>query len=99
VGNLPFSIDDDGFKKIFSGYDVSEFNLIRDNFSGKSKGFGFLTVEDESEAQKIISEFNGKKIEGRELTVNEARPMNTDRPKRSFNSGGSRHGGFNRRRF
>jgi RNA recognition motif-containing protein len=94
VGNLPFSIDDAGFKKIFSGYNISEFNLIRDNFSGKSKGFGFLTVDDDNEAQKLISEFNGKNVEGRELTVNEARPMG-ERPKKPFNN----RSGFNRRRF
>lgn len=100
VGNLPFTVDDAGFKKIFAGFNISEFTLIKDNFSGKSKGFGFVTVDD-AEAQKLISDLNGKKVDGRELTVNEARPMNTDRPKRSFNGGssGGRPGFNNRRRF
>ena len=47
VGNLPFSVDDEGLKKVFSKYEVGEITLIRDNFSGRSKGFGFVTIEND----------------------------------------------------
>lgn len=83
VGNLPFSIDDDGLKKLFSAFGTEEVTLIRDKFSGRSKGFGFVTISDDEAAKKAISEMNGKDVEGRELKVSEARPME-DRPRRSF---------------
>jgi len=83
VGNLPFSIDEEGFKKLFSGYEVEEITLITDKFSGRPKGFGFVTIPDEEVAKKVISELNGKDVEGRQLKVSEARPME-ERPKRDF---------------
>ncbi len=82
VGNLPFSIDEEALKNLFSDYEVEEVTLIKDRFSGRSKGFGFVTIPDEESAKKAISELNGKEIEGRELRVSEARPME-ERP-RSF---------------
>ncbi len=84
VGNLPFSVDDEGFKKIFEGYETEEVTLIKDKFSGRSKGFGFVEISDEEVAKKAISELNGKEVEGRELKVSEARPME-ERPRRDFN--------------
>ena len=84
VGNLPFSVDEEGFKKIFEGYEVEEATLIKDKFSGRSKGFGFVTIPDEEVAKKAIAELNGKDVEGRELKVSEARPME-ERPRRDFN--------------
>ena len=54
VGNLPFSVDDEGLKKVFSKYEVGEITLIRDNFSGRSKGFGFVTIADEESAKKAL---------------------------------------------
>ncbi|UCD20798.1 MAG: RNA-binding protein [archaeon] len=84
VGNLPFSVDDEGLKKIFEGYEVSEATLIKDKFSGRSKGFGFVTIDDDKAAKKAISDFNGKSVDGREIKVSEAKPMG-DRPKREFN--------------
>jgi len=82
VGNLPWSIDNEGLKKLFSeaGLEVEEANVITDKYSGRSKGFGFVTVSDEA-GEKAISEFNGKSIEGRELKVSEAQPME-ERPPR-----------------
>lgn len=94
VGNLPWSIDENGLKKLFSAYEVSESNLIIDKFSNRSKGFGFVTIADDEAAKKAISEMNGKEIEGRKLTVSEAKPMEArenNGPRRSF--GGNR-GGF-----
>ena len=84
VGNLPFSVDDEGFKKIFEGFETEEITLIKDKFSGRSKGFGFVTIADDEVAKKAISELNGKEVEGRELKVSEARPME-ERPRRDFN--------------
>ncbi len=84
VGNLPFSVDEEGFKKLFEGYETEEVTLIKDKFSGRSKGFGFVTISDDEVAKKAISELNGKEIEGRELKVSEARPME-ERPRRDFN--------------
>ena len=84
IGNLPFSVDEEGFKKLFEGYEVEEASLIKDKFSGRSKGFGFVTIADDAAAKKVIAEMNGKDIDGRELKVSEARPME-ERPRRDFN--------------
>lgn len=106
VGNLPFSVDEEEFKNLFSDYNTEEITLIKDKFSGRSKGFGFVTISDEEVAKKAISDLNGKDVQGRELKVSEARPMEErpERPRRSFGGdrgfgGGSRGGNFNRRRF
>lgn len=74
VGNLPWSVDDNKLKELFSGFDVQEATVITDKFSRRSKGFGFVTIEDDESAQKAISSLNGKEIEGREIKVNEAKP-------------------------
>ena len=91
VGNLPFSVDEEGLKKLFAGHKVDEVSLIKDKFSGRSKGFGFITIADEATAKKVLAEFNGKSIEGRELKVSEAKPMEDRPPRRDF--GGSGRGG------
>jgi len=83
VGNLAFSIDDEALRNLFSSYgEIEEAVVIKDRFSGRSKGFGFVTFKDEESAKKAISEMNDKEIEGRKLKVNEARPME-ERPERS----------------
>jgi len=82
VGNLPWSIDDSKLKELFAGFEVAEAIVIKDKYSGRSKGFGFVTIEDEEAAKKAISEFNGKEVEGRELKVSEARPLE-ERPPRN----------------
>jgi cold-inducible RNA-binding protein len=75
VGNLPWSIDEKGLKELFGSYDVEEATLIKDRYSGRSKGFGFVTIADDEAAKKAVSEMHEKEIEGRALTVSEARPM------------------------
>ena len=76
VGNLPFSIKSDGLKQLFSEFgEVEEAVVISDKYSGRSKGFGFVTFKNDEDAQKAISEMNEKEVEGRALKVNEARPM------------------------
>ena len=106
VGNLPFSVDEEGLKKLFSEFNPEEVTLIINKFSNRSKGFGFVTIADEETAKKALSEMNGKEVEGRKLTVNEARPMEerSDRdrpPRRDFGSRSGSRGNFNnnRRRY
>lgn len=75
VGNLAWSIDDNKLKELFSSYgEVSEAVIIKDKFSKRSKGFGFVTFEKDEDGKKAEAEMNGKEIDGRELKVNEARP-------------------------
>jgi len=75
VGNLAWKLDDNGLKELFAAYGATEANVIKDKFSGRSKGFGFVVIEDDEAANKAISELHEKEIEGRALTVSEARPM------------------------
>jgi len=75
VGNLSYSVDDEKLKELFAPFgEVSETIVIKDRYSGRSKGFGFVTFADEESAKKAVSELNGKEVDGRELKVNEARP-------------------------
>lgn len=76
VGNLPYSLNDEGLGQLFAEFgEVIEAKVITDKFSGRSKGFGFVTMKDEEVANKAIEAMNGKDIEGRPLTVNVAKPM------------------------
>ena len=84
IGNLPFSVDEEAFKALLSEFNPEEVTLIKDKFSGRSKGFGFAEISDDEVAKKAISELNGKDVEGRELKVSEARPMEDRPPKRNF---------------
>ena len=75
VGNLPYSIDSDKLKELFAAHgEVTEAVVISDRYSGRSKGFGFVTFADDDGAKKAIAEMNGKEFDGRELKVNEAKP-------------------------
>lgn len=76
VGNLPFTVDRDKLMELFKSYgEVEEAVVISDKFSGRSKGFGFVTFKEDEAANKAIAEMNEKEVEGRNLKVNEARPM------------------------
>ncbi len=66
---------------------------MQDKFTGKSRGFAFVTMTSDADAQKAISEFNGKTVEGRPLTVNEARPREARPPGGGFGGGGGGRGG------
>ncbi len=98
VGGLPYSTTEDALKEMFAqAGTVESATIIIDKMSGRSKGFGFVEMSTEEEAAKAIELFNGKDMEGRSLTVAEARPME-ERPKRDFNrGGGDRRSGFGRR--
>ena len=79
VGNLDYKIDDQDLEGIFEEYGtVSSAKVIMDRFSGKSKGFGFVEMDDNEAANKAISELNGSQLENRDMVVNEARPRKTN---------------------
>lgn len=83
VGGLPYSTTQDALQAAFGqAGTVTSATIIVDKMTGRSKGFGFVEMSTDEEAQKAIEMFNGKDFEGRNLTVNEARPM-TPRPPRS----------------
>ncbi len=93
VGGLPYSTTDSELKDAFSQCGaVASAVIIMDKMSGRSKGFGFVEMVSDEDAQKAIDMWNGKDFGGRSLTVNEARPME-DRPRRDFRGGNDR-GGF-----
>jgi len=90
-------VNDSALQDLFSqAGTVASAVIITDKMSGRSKGFGFVEMGSEDEAQKAIEMFNGKEFDGRALTVNEARPME-DRPKRTGGFGGGDRGGYGRR--
>jgi RNA recognition motif-containing protein len=89
VGNLAYSVNDNGLKDLFSQYgNVRSAQVVKDRDTGRSKGFGFVEMEDSNDAKAAIENLNEHEHEGRPLTVNEARPRE-DR-------GG---GGYNRGRY
>ncbi len=99
-GGLPYSVDDTQLKEIFAPYgEVLSANVIVDKFSGRSKGFGFVEMEPD-QANAAVEALNGKEYGGRNLTVNEARPMTprTGGGGGGFGGrrdrGGERRGGF-----
>jgi len=76
VGNLPYETTDDSLKELFSGAGkVESAVIITDKISGRSKGFGFVEMATEKDAQKAIETLNEKEVGGRTIRVNEARPM------------------------
>ena len=90
VGNLSFGVTEDTIRSLFESHGtVESVNVITDRDSGRSKGFGFVEMTNDAEAQKAINAINGKEIDGRALTVNEARPK-TDRPGGGGGGGGRR---------
>lgn len=75
VGNLPFSVDLTKLKELFVSFgEVEEAVVIADRYSGRSKGFGFVTFANDADADKAIAEMDQKDVEGRPLKVNEAKP-------------------------
>lgn len=95
VGNLPFNTTENELQELFSqAGPVQEVMLMQDKFTGKSRGFAFVTMGSDADAQKAIAEINGKTMEGRALTVNEARPRE---PRPSGGGGGGGYGGDRRR--
>jgi RNA recognition motif-containing protein len=93
VGNLSYSVGNGDLESLFSQFgDVSRAQVIQHRDTGRSKGFGFVEMDDEAAAQKAIEELDESEFEGRNLTVNEARPRE-DRPSRGGGGGGYDSGG------
>ncbi len=91
VGGLPYKTNDGEMQQLFAqAGSVTSSRVIIDKMTGRSRGFGFIEMASDEDAQKAISMFNGQEYEGRKLIVNEARPME-DRPPR-------REGGYNNNR-
>ena len=90
VGNLSYNMDDQGLAEIFSAFGtVESAKVITDRDSGRSKGFAFVEMSNDTEAQEAINKFNGADWDGRPMTVNEAKPM----APREGGGGGGRSGG------
>lgn len=96
VGSLAYSVTDQELNDFFAteGKVLSAI-VIKDKFSGRSKGFGFVEMEDAEEAQNAMKSLNGKELNGRAIMVNEARPQEDRRP----GGGGRDFGGGNRQRY
>ena len=91
VGNLPFSMDNDKLMELFKEFgEVDEATVVTDRDTGRSRGFGFVTMSDGGEANKAMGALNGREVDGRDLKVNEAKP-------KSKGGGGRRGGGGGRR--
>jgi RNA recognition motif-containing protein len=101
VGNLPFSVTQEQLKELFSQYgEIEEAVVVTNKFSGRSKGFGFVSFKDEASADKAIAEMNKKEVEGRPLNVKEALPFDENRPRKRFGGrdrGRGGRGGFRSR--
>jgi RNA recognition motif-containing protein len=98
VSNLSFRINDEDLKQAFADYGaVTSAKVIKDNFSGRSRGFGFVEMTNDEEAAKAIEELNNAEFDGKVMTVSEARPK-TDRKPGGFSDsrGGGGHGGDSR---
>jgi RNA recognition motif-containing protein len=93
VGNLRYSVGDEELQNLFTPYGtVSSAQVVMDRETGRSKGFGFVEMGSDEEATAAITALNGKEIEGRAVTVNEARPKAEG--SRSGGFGGGSRGGF-----
>ena len=94
VGNLSFQTQEDDLQKYFEqAGTVTSCSIIMDKFTDRSRGFGFVEMGSQDEANKAIEMFNGKELDGRALTVNEARPREDRPPRGGFDGGGFGGGG------
>jgi len=93
VGGLPYQVTEDQLREIFSAHGtVESATVITDRMTGRSKGFGFVEMSSQEEAQAAIDKLNGTDLEGRNITVNEAKPKEP-------RSGGGGGGGYGRDRY
>jgi len=91
VGGIPYSTTEDDLKAAFAEIgEVTSSAIIIDKMTGRSKGFGFIEMANDADADKAITEMNGKDFQGRTLTVNEARPLEERAPRREFGGGNRR---------
>lgn len=103
VGNLPYSITENELANLFSeAGSVASAVIINDRQSGRSKGFGFVEMSTDEEAQKAVEMLNGRQVSGRDIVVNEARPLEDRRGGSGpggFRGGHRRHSGDSRRPY
>jgi RNA recognition motif-containing protein len=80
VGNLPYSATEADIQSFFAdaGFPVDSVDVMRDKFSGEARGFGFVEIADQGAAQRAVESCNGKALQGRNLVINEARPMSRE---------------------
>jgi hypothetical protein len=95
VGNLPYSFRDDDLQQAFAPHGtVTSAKVMMERDTGRSKGFGFVEMGDDAQAQTAINAMNGQQIGGRGLVVNEARPMEARAPRSGGFGGGGGGGGY-----
>jgi len=93
VAGLSFKVNDTDLANLFEEYgSITSAKVITDRQSGRSKGYGFVEIDDNEAAEKAIAELNGAEYDGRTLSVSEAKPRE-ERPRNSFGGGGHRGGG------
>lgn len=96
IAGLSYGLNDTDLAELFEEFgQVSSARIIMDRETGRSKGYGFVEMEDEEAGNKAIQELNEKEVEGKQISVSVARPQE-ERPRRSFGNGGGGYGGGNR---
>lgn len=99
VGNLPFTASEDQLKSLFSQFgSVESVKIVKDTFDGRSKGFGFVEMSTEDEANEAAKNLNSTDFEGRSIRVDLARPKENNGPRMGGNRGGQSRGGSSDRR-
>lgn len=97
VGGLPYSAHDQDLENLFSPFgQVTDIHIVSDRFTGQAKGFGFVEMANDDEAEKAIQALNGTQMGGRTLSVNEARERTGGGGGRGYGGGGGGYGGGNR---
>jgi RNA recognition motif-containing protein len=91
VGNIPYDSTEEDLRGLFAEYgEIQSLRILKDQFTGRSKGFGFIEMANEEDAKTIIATLNGKVFAGKALTVAEARPQ---QKRQGFGNGGGGYGG------
>ena len=91
IGNLSYEVTEEELKQAFEAFgEVESVNIIKDKYTNRSKGFGFVEMPNDADAQSAIDDLNDKDLKGRTLKVNKARPRTESRGGRGGNQGGGR---------
>lgn len=100
VGNLSYGVSDDNLREVFEAFGtVSSAKVITDKYSGRSKGFGFVEMDNDAEANAAIDQLDGAEIDGRSVKVNEARPREDRGNGGGRNNRGGGGGGYANKNF
>ena len=95
IGSLSFGVKDDKLKEIFEKYgEVSSARVLTDKFTGRSKGFGFVEMPNDAEAQQAIDELNGAEVDGRTIVVNKAEERKEGPRRNNHRGGNDNRGGY-----